>query len=108
MDAHVADEATDHTVIRHPESVLEDEAERSSWAFEEPAGEAVGADAGHATAAHEAPGFSDDPIDTKLDLARAYMDMGDADGARAMLEEVMNEGSQMQRDAAQRLLDSLA
>ena len=51
--------------------------------------------------------FSDDPIDTKLDLARAYMDMGDADGARAMLEEVMNEGSQMQRDAAQRLIDSL-
>jgi pilus assembly protein FimV len=36
------------------------------------------------------------------------MDMGDADGARAMLEEVMNEGSQIQRDAAQRLLDSLA
>lgn len=56
----------------------------------------------------DAAQFSDDPIDTKLDLARAYMDMGDADGARAMLEEVLNEGSQMQRDAARRLLDSLA
>jgi pilus assembly protein FimV len=36
------------------------------------------------------------------------MDMGDADGARAMLEEVMNEGSRPQKDAAQQLLDSLA
>jgi len=51
--------------------------------------------------------FSDDPVDTKLDLARAYMDMGDADGARAMLEEVLREGTQMQRDVAQRLADSL-
>jgi pilus assembly protein FimV len=106
IDTHADDEASDHTVIRHPETVLEEEAERSSWAFEEPADEAAGA--GHAPAGHEAAGFSDDPIDTKLDLARAYMDMGDADGARAMLEEVMNEGSQIQRDAAQRLLDSLA
>ena len=52
--------------------------------------------------------FSDDPIDTKLDLARAYLDMGDADGARAMLEEVLAEGSQMQRDTARRLLDGIA
>jgi pilus assembly protein FimV len=51
--------------------------------------------------------FNDDPIDTKLDLARAYLDMGDADGARAMLGEVMKEGSQIQRDTAKRLLDGL-
>lgn len=51
--------------------------------------------------------FSDDPVDTKLDLARAYIDMGDAEGARAMLSEVSNEGSQIQRDTAQRLLDNL-
>ncbi len=47
-----------------------------------------------------------DPIDTKLDLARAYLDMGDYEGARAMLEEVLTEGSQIQKDEAQRLLDS--
>ncbi len=47
-----------------------------------------------------------DPIDTKLDLARAYLDMGDYEGARAMLEEVLTEGSQTQKDEAQRLLDS--
>jgi pilus assembly protein FimV len=57
---------------------------------------------------NDAVEFSDDPIDTKLDLARAYLDMGDADGARAMLGEVLKEGSQMQRDTAQRLLDGLA
>jgi pilus assembly protein FimV len=46
-------------------------------------------------------------VGTKLDLARAYMDMGDPEGARAMLEEVLHEGSQMQRDVAKRLLDDL-
>ncbi len=52
--------------------------------------------------------FSDDPVDTKLDLARAYLDMGDAEGARAMLSEVLKEGSQMQRDTAQKLLGGLS
>ncbi|SRR5579883_245029 len=54
-----------------------------------------------------APAFSDDPVDTKLDLARAYLDMGDPAGARAMLEEVLNEGSQTQKDEAKRLLESV-
>jgi pilus assembly protein FimV len=48
--------------------------------------------------------YSDDPVDTKLDLARAYLDMGDPVGARAMLEEVLEEGSQTQKDEATRLL----
>lgn len=48
--------------------------------------------------------YSDDPVDTKLDLARAYLDMGDPVGARAMLEEVLEEGTQTQKDAAKRLL----
>ncbi|MGH8126201.1 MAG: FimV/HubP family polar landmark protein [Rhodanobacteraceae bacterium] len=50
------------------------------------------------------PGFADDPVDTKLDLARAYLDMGDPVGARAMLEEIIEEGSQAQKDEAKRLL----
>ena len=49
-------------------------------------------------------GYTDDPVDTKLDLARAYLDMGDPVGARAMLEEVLEEGSQSQKDEAKRLL----
>jgi len=92
----------------------------SRWHFDEPA-EDLHADSIHTEAVHAetnhadrfqgdeqaADNFSDDPSDTKLDLARAYLDMGDPDGARAMLEEVLKEGSQMQRDVAQRLLDGL-
>lgn len=46
-------------------------------------------------------------VGTKLDLARAYMDMGDPDGARSILEEVLQEGSSSQKQEAQRLLDSV-
>jgi pilus assembly protein FimV len=46
-------------------------------------------------------------VGTKLDLARAYMDMGDPDGARNILTEVMQEGSVNQKQEAQRLLDSI-
>lgn len=46
-------------------------------------------------------------VGTKLDLARAYMDMGDPDGARSILGEVLQEGSESQRTEAQRLLDSI-
>jgi pilus assembly protein FimV len=60
------------------------------------------------TREHPVPAFSDDPVDTKLDLARAYLDMGDPEGARAMLEEVLNEGSQMQKDEAKKLLEGVA
>ncbi|HUD41748.1 MAG TPA: FimV/HubP family polar landmark protein [Dokdonella sp.] len=49
----------------------------------------------------------DDAVNTKLDLARTYLDMGDPDGARAMLEEVLAEGSQVQKDEARRLLDGI-
>lgn len=56
---------------------------------------------------HSADSFSDDPVDTKLDLARAYLDMGDAEGARLMLEEVIAEGSQMQKDTAKRILSDI-
>jgi pilus assembly protein FimV len=46
-------------------------------------------------------------VGTKLDLARAYMDMGDPEGARNILEEVMHEGSTAQRQEAERLMESL-
>jgi pilus assembly protein FimV len=46
-------------------------------------------------------------VGTKLDLARAYMDMGDPDGARNILEEVVHEGSATQRQEAERLMASL-
>jgi pilus assembly protein FimV len=46
-------------------------------------------------------------VGTKLDLARAYMDMGDPDGARNILQEVLTEGSASQKQEARRLIDSL-
>jgi pilus assembly protein FimV len=46
-------------------------------------------------------------VGTKLDLARAYMDMGDPEGARSILEEVLAEGSVSQKTEARRLIDSL-
>jgi pilus assembly protein FimV len=46
-------------------------------------------------------------VGTKLDLARAYMDMGDPDGARNILQEVLAEGSSSQKQEARRLIDSL-
>jgi pilus assembly protein FimV len=46
-------------------------------------------------------------VGTKLDLARAYVDMGDPDGARSILNEVLEEGDSAQRQEARRLLDDL-
>ncbi|OOG63249.1 fimbrial protein FimV [Rhodanobacter sp. B04] len=88
----------------HAPEARHDAEPTSSWHFEEPDSAHLHHADDHGSDLGE---FNDDPIDTKLDLARAYVDMGDADGARAMLSEVMKEGSQMQRDVAKRLLDTL-
>jgi pilus assembly protein FimV len=53
----------------------------------------------------EPPSLSE--IGTKLDLARAYIDMGDSDGARSILAEVLSEGNDGQKQEAQRLLDAI-
>lgn len=45
---------------------------------------------------------------TKLDLARAYIDMGDPAGARGILEEVISDGDEEQQQEARALLDQLA
>ena len=47
-------------------------------------------------------------VGTKLDLARAYVDMGDPDGARSILNEVIEEGDPAQQQEARKLLDELA
>lgn len=49
-----------------------------------------------------------DEAATKLDLARAYIEMGDSDGARDILEEVSLEGSDEQKTEAQELLKNLS
>jgi pilus assembly protein FimV len=46
-----------------------------------------------------------DENSTKLDLARAYLDMGDGEGARSLLEEVLEEGNDSQKREAEELLE---
>ena len=49
----------------------------------------------------------DDQVATKLDLVQAYIDMGDVDGARDLLGEVLDEGTEAQKAEAHRLMESL-
>jgi len=44
---------------------------------------------------------------TKLDLARAYVEMGDSDSAKGILEEVVDEGNDEQRGEAAQILRAL-
>lgn len=49
-----------------------------------------------------------DEINTKLDLARAYVEMEDAEGARSILDEVVKEGNEGQQAEARKLLDQIS
>ncbi|MCK6387298.1 MAG: pilus assembly protein [Zoogloea sp.] len=47
-------------------------------------------------------------VATKLELARAYEEMGDKEGARELVEEVLREGSGRQQDEARLILARLS
>ncbi|MFC6298892.1 peptidoglycan-binding protein [Pseudomonas sp. CCM 7893] len=65
-----------------------------------------------AAVGHDEPDFDflsgTDEVATKLDLAQAYIDMGDADGARDILGEVLSEGDAGQKSEAKEMLSRLA
>ncbi|MCC8997547.1 MAG: fimbrial protein FimV [Nitrosomonas sp.] len=46
-------------------------------------------------------------VETKLDLAKAYQEMDDKEGAKEMLEEVIRDGDTKQKRAAKKLMKSL-
>jgi pilus assembly protein FimV len=46
-------------------------------------------------------------VATKLDLAKAYQEMGDTAGAREILDEVLRDGDSQQRESAQTLMQQL-
>lgn len=46
-------------------------------------------------------------VETKLDLAKAYQEMDDKEGAKEMLEEVIRDGDAKQKKAAKKMLKSL-
>ena len=48
-----------------------------------------------------------DDVANKLDLALAYIEMGDGKGAREMLDEVLRDGNAAQIEDARRLLNKL-
>ena len=50
----------------------------------------------------------EDEVQTKIDLAQVYMEMGDAESARGFLEAVLAEGDAEQREAARDMLSKLA
>ena len=54
----------------------------------------------------DAEAIEETQVDTKLDLAKAYIDMGDIEGARSTLEEVMQDGSDDQKREAEELLQN--
>ena len=47
-------------------------------------------------------------VATKLDLAKAYLEMDDSEGARDILEEVLREGDLEQQSAARSMLDKIS
>jgi pilus assembly protein FimV len=54
-----------------------------------------------------ASGAGGEAVGTKLELAKAYLEIGDKDGAREILHEVAKEGSSAQKDEAKKLIASL-
>jgi pilus assembly protein FimV len=51
--------------------------------------------------------MGEDDVDTQLDLASAYIEMGDFEGAREIIEDVLDSGTAEQKQKAQDLLDSI-
>jgi len=98
LDDLAQDLSADDSGLTGPEA---DEGEIDAAAAEDTAGES-----GQVTESGDVGG-DEDEYRTMLDLARAYIDMGDAESARSALEEVAESGSAEQRSEAQGLLDSI-
>ncbi len=68
---------------------------------------ALSLDLGPTTEAPAAPAGSDDPLETKLALAEEFRSIGDTDGARALVQEVVAEASGSLKAKAERFLAEL-
>ena len=122
LTADDASESGDIALDEISEDMLEFDAEEAEVSEdspgEEPAEEATILDFADAAAEAETGSIDDEELDlselddidevsTKLDLAKAYLDMGDADGTRSILDEVMSEGNDQQKKEADELLRQL-
>jgi len=116
FDLSLADEP-DAPVAAKPEAFASDlddvnaELDRLSQSLEHPSIE-PSFTAEDAAQGGEEPEFDflsgTDEVATKLDLAQAYIDMGDTEGARDILSEVLTEGDDGQRGEAKEMLSRLA
>jgi pilus assembly protein FimV len=57
-------------------------------------------------AGEEQAAVDDDP-EIKLDLARAYLALGDKEACRSMLEEVLHSGNEEQQAEARQMMDEI-
>ncbi len=91
------------------EEVSLDLADLDTASSDDDFGELAADDAGSdETAADDGDVFGDgDEISTKLDLAQAYIEMGDGEGARSMLDEVVVQGNAQQKQQAEALLSRI-
>ena len=92
---------------RHKKQARELLAEITGEAPDEKAG-GNGSAGGDVDVSGEEPLGEGDDIGTQLDLARAYVDMGDEDGASKLIEQVLSEGTDEQKSEAQALKDKLS
>ena len=60
-----------------------------------------------APTAQDVHNLADDPLSTKLDLAQEFNTIGDSEGARALIEEVLAEASGPLKDRAQKMLSEI-
>ena len=67
----------------------------------------LGTDAAPAAQPQAVHNAADDPLSTKLDLAQEFNSIGDSEGARALIEEVLAEASGPLKDRAQKMLSEL-
>lgn len=105
-EAPEADEPVDEPELDEP-GAEEPEAEKpEDAAAEKPARGAPLAMAGYVDDAEVLDEESSDP-EIQLDLARAYISMGDKEAARVILDEVLTHGSDEQKAEAQSMKDQL-
>ena len=117
-DKEVAIDLTDEADSLDLDDAFAEEAPGSA-AAEEPATEKPVAEAGEVGPSSSFDEMTDeddfdlsslddvDEVSTKLDLARAYLDMGDHEGTRGILEEVIAEGNDEQKQEANELMAKL-
>ncbi len=73
------------------------------WEVDAPVAAAAASESADPNAAGNGADGHWDETATKLDLAKAYIDMGDAEGARSILDEVLAEGNEQQKKQAAEL-----